>query len=153
MKPAITSFSGQYSFLSNFYLQRILYDGNWFPSVEHAFQSMKMLPAERVNSNINFRAFQSPSVTPGQAKRLGRKVTMRADWDEIRQIVMETLVSKKFDYMDLRALLIETSPAELIEGNTWNDTFWGVCNGVGENHLGKILMKRRDEIILSHVFR
>ena len=42
--------------------------------------------------------------------------------------------------------LLETGNQELVEGNTWGDIFWGVCNGKGQNWLGKILMMVRDEI-------
>lgn len=73
-------------------------------------------------------------------------MSLRPDWEYIRVDVMTELVRKKFSQEPLRSQLIATGDAELIEGNWWNDTFWGVCNGVGENNLGKILMKVRDEI-------
>ena len=60
---------------------------------------------------------------------------------------MEDICRAKFTQNEeLKKKLIDTGDATLIEGNTWNDTFWGVCNGVGENNLGKILMKIREEL-------
>lgn len=58
---------------------------------------------------------------------------------------MEELLVIKFSGKDpfLTRALMATGNAELVEGNTWNDTFWGICNGTGENHLGKLLMKVR----------
>jgi len=58
---------------------------------------------------------------------------------------MLDLVRKKFENPLLRAMLLATEDAVLVEGNTWNDTFWGVCRGRGENWLGRILMQVREE--------
>ena len=84
--------------------------------------------------------------TAVEAKRAGKKLTMRDDWDAVKLEVMDTIVRDKF-YRNatLAKLLIQTAPAEIIEENNWGDTFWGVCNGVGDNNLGKILMKVRAE--------
>lgn len=80
------------------------------------------------------------------AKKLGKLVTIRPDWDEIKVEVMYEIVKAKFHYNpDLREMLLATEDAELIEGNWWGDTFWGVCKGQGLNNLGKILMRVRDE--------
>ena len=60
---------------------------------------------------------------------------------------MFDLVLEKFKQNpELKQKLLETGNQELIEGNTWNDTFWGVCNGQGQNWLGKILMLARSEL-------
>jgi ribA/ribD-fused uncharacterized protein len=108
-------------------------------TVEHAYQAAKTfdLDERRVIRKVN---------TPGEAKRLGKKVTMRQDWDLVKLKTMEFLLRQKFSYEHLRDALIATGDAELIEGNTWGDTYWGVCNGVGENHLGKLLMTIRTDI-------
>ena len=83
-------------------------------------------------------------MTPGQAKRAGNKLVLRPDWEQIKIIVMTDLCRIKFQDPHMRKLLLDTGDAELIEGNWWNDTFWGVCNGIGQNHLGKILMAIRN---------
>ena len=76
----------------------------------------------------------------------GRKVTLRPDWEEIKLEAMREVVHVKFLAPDLRRYLLNTGDATLIEGNYWNDTFWGMCRGIGENHLGRILMAEREAI-------
>jgi ribA/ribD-fused uncharacterized protein len=84
---------------------------------------------------------------PRVAKTLGRCVELRPDWEDIKLDVMKLFVTKKFtESTDLRTRLIATGDAELIEGNPWRDQFWGVYTGIGENHLGKILMQVRAAI-------
>jgi ribA/ribD-fused uncharacterized protein len=138
----ISMFDGtEYEWLSNFYPCLVENDGVLYTTTEHAYQAAKtLIPAQRV-------AIQA-AVTPGEAKRLGQRVTLRLDWEEIKQGVMYTLLKKKFgpSHPLLRAKLIATGDAHLIEGNWWNDTYWGVCDGVGTNHLGRLLMRVRDEI-------
>ena len=137
----ITSFRSQYAFLSNFYPCRVLLDGVTYGSVEHAFQAAKTVnPVER-------ERIQRCS-TPGAAKRLGRKLTLRPGWDLIKLEVMENLVRQKFtQHPRLRELLLRTDSRPLVEQNTWGDRFWGLYHGVGENHLGRILMKVRAELL------
>jgi ribA/ribD-fused uncharacterized protein len=136
----IEHFNGEYGFLSNFYTAEVVYEGIEYKSVEHAYQAAKSLdPAER-----NEVAMAS---TAGIAKKLGKHVTKRDDWDEIKLAVMFDLVMQKFkNHADLREKLIATGDQELVEGNWWGDRFWGVCKGTGENHLGKILMRVREEV-------
>jgi len=59
---------------------------------------------------------------------------------------MTDLVRQKFSNPQLAKQLLDTKDFELIEGNTWGDTFWGVCSGKGQNNLGKILMQIRNEL-------
>lgn len=135
----IDKFSDKYDFLSNFYPCLIKYEGITYPSVEHYFQAMKTIDA-------NKRIEISKCLTPGDAKRLGRKVNLRADWEYIKPQVMKKALRIKFSDPYLAQKLIDTGDNELIEGNWWGDTYWGVCNGVGQNHLGKLLMQIRNEI-------
>lgn len=136
----ITSFRNHYAFLSNFYPCRVLLDGIAYGSVEHAFQAAKTLDrAERER----IRQLASP----GDAKRAGRRLTLRPDWDQVKLQVMKQLVWQKFTDPALRDRLLQTHPCPLIEENTWGDRFWGVCGGVGENHLGRILMEVRAELL------
>lgn len=137
----IDSFSGFYHFLSNFYICEIEYKGLTFSSVEAAFQAEKCLNEE------DKRKFTA--LSPFEAKRLGRRIKMRSDWDypiNYRLQVMEDLLRIKFSEPYLQKELLATGDAELIECNTWNDCYWGVCKGRGENHLGKLLMKIRNEV-------
>jgi ribA/ribD-fused uncharacterized protein len=138
-RPAITSFSGEYRWLSNFYRCNVILDDIIYPSVEHAYQAAKTL-------NLRDRELIRRKPTAGMAKRYGKIVVMRPDWNDVRLAIMEDLVRQKFLTSSMERLLLSTGDAELIEGNYWGDTFWGVCRGVGENHLGKILMKIREEL-------
>lgn len=134
----IDKFDGKYDFLSNFYECNIPFAGYNFTSSEAAFQAMKTRdPDERE---------QFENLGPGAAKRLGRKVNLRSDWEKVKDDIMYLIVSEKFFlHKDLREKLLATGEEELVEGNYWNDTYWGVCNGVGQNKLGKILMRVREE--------
>lgn len=139
MNQVIDSFSGEWRPLSNFWYAPVVYDGVTYPTNEHAFQAAKTLyTAQR--ERIQY------AESPGEAKRLGRQVTLRPDWEEIKIEVMTDLNRQKYRDNDFRNLLLSTGDASLIEGNHWGDTFWGVCNGVGKNYLGKILMSIRDEL-------
>ena len=139
--PPINAFSGKFAFLSNFYPSPITFEGAVYPTVEHAFQAAKALtPAERLPVLM--------ADTPGKAKRLGRKLVLRPNWDQLRIGVMHELLCLKFCPGSLLSTqLLGTGDAELVEGNTWNDHFWGVCKDSGENHLGKLLMEVRAELV------
>lgn len=106
----IDSFSGKYRFLSNFYPAPVEMYGVRYPTVEHAFQAAKSL-------DINERERIRLAATPGQAKRMGRTVTLRPDWDEFRLVAMKSLVERKFTDEELAERLLQTMPHELIEGN------------------------------------
>ena len=133
----IDSFHGEYAFLSNYYDSPIFYDGILYPTVEHAFQAAK-------TTVFIQRIIIANKKTPGQAKCAGRKVTLRDNCDDIKLYIMKELIILKFTNPKLKSALLNTKDAELIERNTWNDTYWGICNGIGENHLGKILMEVRE---------
>ena len=136
-KP-IDKFDGEYRWLSNFYPCYVSWEGLLFPTVEHAYQAAKSSDLEV------WKYFQG--VDAKQAKRKGKTTKIRPDWDASKLAVMEHLLRQKFSQNDFKQRLIETGDAELIEGNWWGDTFWGVCKGVGENHLGKLLMQIRAEL-------
>lgn len=140
-KPPITEFSGEHRWLSNFWMSPLEMYGWRFPSSEHAFQAAKSL--DRADWIII-----GTLSTPGQAKRYGKRfIQLRPDWEGIKVDAMGSILEAKFQNPDLRARLIATGDAELIEGNHWGDTFWGVCKGVGQNHLGKLLMELRQSLL------
>ena len=140
----ITSFREGFAFLSNFFAHPVTLDGETYPTAEHAFQALKTLhPAERL------KVRETP--TPYGVKRLGKRVTLREDWDSLRFEVMERVVRAKFSDPGLAARLRETGNRELIEGNNWQDTTWGCVRArdggwKGQNRLGKTLMKVRAEL-------
>ena len=134
----IEGFFGKHRFLSNFHLESVVYKGIKYPTNEHAYQAAKSLDPI-VREEI------SKIVSPRDARRAGQKVKCREDFDEIKISVMEEINRIKFQVPYLAKLLKETGDAYLEETNWWKDVFWGVCDGVGQNNLGKILMKIRDE--------
>lgn len=136
----IDSFTGEYAFLSNFYNRPVLYNDKFYTTSEHAYQAAKTdIPSEML--------FVEQQETPGKAKRAGKYVHLRHGWEDIKLQVMYDIVKSKFSRSPiLKILLIYTGDVILEEGNTWGDVFWGTCNGVGENHLGKILMRVREEL-------
>ena len=136
----IAFFAGKYRFLSNFYDAETEFEGVVYPTTEHAFQAAKsLLPGDR--------EVVRAAATPAEAKRLGRKVKLRPDWEEVKYEVMLTCLRSKFKRGDLRARLVATWKEPLEEGNTWGDRVWGVVHGVGQNLLGKALMQVRSEIV------
>jgi ribA/ribD-fused uncharacterized protein len=137
----IESFSGDFRFLSNFWPCTINFEGLIFPSVEHAYQAAKTL-------DLNTREEIRIAKTPGIAKKLGKKVELRKDWNLVKISVMKTCLLQKFSDETLKFKLLKTTPLYLEEGNNWGDVFWGICNGVGENNLGKLLMQIRDNFLI-----
>lgn len=140
MLSRIDKFVGEFRFLSNFYSSPIEYEGIVYPTVEHAYQAAK-------TENKDQREQIARAKTPGRAKCLGRGVHIRHNWDSIKLDVMRELVLKKFKvHPNLRKKLLNTGDAGLVEGNTWNDQFWGVYKGKGKNWLGRILVETREKI-------
>ena len=136
----IVDFSGEHSFLSNYWPSPIRWEGDDYPTVEHAYQAAKCLdPVARGGIR--------DAPTPGDARRLGREVSLRPGWQRQRFHVMRQLLEVKFTSdPELRAKLLATEGAVLVEGNTWGDTYWGTCNGRGANHLGRLLMDLREQL-------
>lgn len=135
----ISSFTGDYRWLSNFWPVIVRLDGDEYPSVEHAYQAAKTLDREAR------KRFQSIMVKAGDAKRMGRKLVLRPDWNARKMEIMLYLLRQKFEQEPLRTKLLATKDHDLVEGNHWHDYYWGVCNGKGQNHLGKLLMRVRTE--------
>lgn len=135
MPKAIDSFydreTGVHTFLSNFFWH------GW--TVEHHYQAAKTDDPRWASKILIAR-------TPGMAKKLGRQCPMRKTWEDEKDTVMLTLLRLKFSATDLAEQLLDTGDAELIEGNDWGDTYWGVCNGKGKNMLGKLLMEVRETL-------
>lgn len=133
------AFIGDLFFLSNYYMCSVKYEGIVYPSSEHAFAAAKTL-------DVPSRKRISTLLSPGMAKRAGRALKLRPRWDEIRVEIMRNILRCKFEQnLHLKEKLLNTFPDYLEETNDWNDTFWGVCNGVGENNLGNLLMELRAE--------
>lgn len=139
----VEEFQGEYRWLSNFWV----YDTVRGLSVEHHYQAAK---ATNYEDYLRIMAAENAY----EAKQLGKPIdkggilVVRSDWNDVRLILMEQFTREKYATNNvLKQKLLNTKGMLLIEGNKWGDTFWGVCNGVGENNLGKIIMKVRDEFL------
>ncbi len=134
----INGFKGEHRWLSNF----IGIDGE--PTVEHLYQAAKMTNEKDRNTIL-------AAGSPGAAKRLAKDLPIRHDWSSIKLTIMEQLLIGKFTKEPFKSLLLSTSGVYLEETNEWGDTFWGVCNGVGENNLGILLMRIRDTFLSLNI--
>lgn len=145
----IGKFEGKYKFLSNFYPCKIIYEGIEYPSTEHAYQAAKTL-------NREHRQMIAELPTPGKAKKAGRVVDIREDWNDVKFQVMYDICKLKFIQPEFKQRLLETGDAYLIEGNWWHDNTWGICGckkcpGTGLNLLGKVLMQIRADIKMTQI--
>lgn len=137
----IKGFFGEYRWLSNFHGCVIYFDGIRFPSTENAYVYAKIQLHDEFYAVIDTLKTCSAS----DAKKIGKTIPIREDWDRIKFDVMSSIVFDKFYRHDeLRKQLLATGYKHLEETNHWGDTFWGVCDGKGQNKLGKIHMALRD---------
>lgn len=133
----INEFRGKYYFLSNFYEAPVTWNGLTYLNNEAAFQSAKTFSDRECFTNLD----------PSSAKKLGRKVQLRSDWENVKDDVMYEICKAKFSQnTELKKRLLSTGNENLEEGNTWGDKIWGTVHGIGENRLGKILMRIREEL-------
>lgn len=152
------TFSGEMAWASNFYDAPIVFDDTKhnlrdifkqfkfdtleYPSSEYLYQSLK-------TTNETDKEFVRTSTTNAMAKKNGRKIMSRMDWDYVKVDAMRLCLYLKFyQHPDLMVKLLETGNKPLIEYNDWNDTFWGICSRTneGENWLGRLLMDLRNHI-------
>ncbi len=135
----ITLFRGDYEFLRNPYPHPITALGVSGQSIEYVFQALKA-------TNEKDRNFILDAPYWGEAKKRGKHIKCREDWEEIKIFVMWQCLREKFKDPELRGKLLATGDAKLVEGNAWKDFYWGVCDGKGENWLGRLLMEVRHEV-------
>lgn len=154
----IYRFIGKYKSLSNFEPALVTYESMTYASVEHAFVASK-------SRDMKFRR-QIASMSgklAGQAKKWGRTVELRSDWEKVKLGIMQELLMEKFN-PEKKVLHIpnphyevlkNTADELLVEGNYWHDNFWGDCRCdkcmkiEGKNHLGLLLMKVREYYSLA----
>lgn len=136
----IDRFEGEHAFLSNFYEAHQYLNGITYPTNEHYYQAMKAI-------NPVDHAVIVHAVSASDAKKLGKKVKCRVDWEHVKIAVMLQGLQAKFTQnKELREQLMQTYPAILIEGNWWKDDFWGICTPDGQNWLGRLLMMVRSQL-------
>lgn len=141
---AVRRFAGNWAALSNFSPHPVHFEGHWYPSGEHAYAAAKTLDP---SGRETVRAASSPA----EAKRLGRRLTLRPGWNEsVRYTAMRTVLASKFQQQEPRDVLMRTGSMLLIEGNNWHDNTWGdctcgrpACSATGMNLLGWMLMETR----------
>lgn len=133
-------FRGKYDFLSNFYPSDVVMELNGktytFPNVECAFQAHKCL--DKAEEFLNLSGLQ--------AKRYGKKVPLRSDWEEIKDNVMYECLKSKFTGNPELLEKLKAVDEPISETNNWHDYYWGVCNGKGKNVLGILLERIKSEI-------
>lgn len=139
----ICNFTGENSFLSNFYWSNIEFEGEIYPTAEHLFQACK-------SKNGRMREWVRGAYSPQEAKNYGRNIELREDWESVKIDVMQIVITLKFLDDKLKAKLLETGNKKLEEGNYWHDNHWGNCtcprcySKPGKNQLGKTLMEVRE---------
>lgn len=138
-KDGIYGFKNEFRFLSNFWPSDVVFDRVTYPTVEHAYQASKTF-------NLDSRKVILACKSPGTAKRAGRLIKIRSDWEKVKVGLMKDFLTQKFSNVDLALLLLKTEQLYLEETNAWGDTFWGVCNGKGKNILGNLLMDIRTNL-------
>ena len=137
----IKEFQKEYRWLSNFIPVEIKLLGQIFPSVEHAYQSLK-------SDDPDWKEYCTLESNPAQIKRESKNVILRKDWDIVKDDIMWECQKQKYSQEPYRQKLIDTKNEQIQEGNYWGDTYWGVDlkTGKGENRLGKMIMKIRGEL-------
>jgi len=137
-------FWGSHAFLDNFYLHPVKYQGNWYPTSEHAFQAQKAIQDKAWWERI------AKADNPGQSKAYGQECPLRPDWEEVKDQIMFDIVWSRFHRCEyLMDRLMMTDGTYIEEGNTWGDKYWGTVNGEGKNMLGLILMVIRECVNLN----
>lgn len=144
----ITEFRGKWTKLSNYSIVSIWYKDHMYPSVEHAYQAAK-------STDPVIQQMVRNLATPNLAKKMGKEIQdnpliyhFRQDFHNVKIGIMYDLLVEKFKQEPERTLLLSSGTEKLVEGNWWGDKFWGQCPvGDGENHLGKLLMQIRKELI------
>lgn len=136
---SIREFKGAYRWLSNFTGCDIVLDGVTYRSVEHAYMSAK-------SDDPNWKKFCAETPSPAVVKKASRTIPLVENWNDKKLDVMKECLEQKFSKEPFKTLLKDTGNVELIEGNWWGDTFWGVNlnTGEGQNILGRMIMSIRD---------
>lgn len=146
MSKDINSFNGENKIYSNFYPVIVQFEGLNYATVEHAYVAAK-------STQFFFRKLIAtlPANKAGLAKKRGRDIRLRKDWNEVQIDIMNELLGQKFNQEPFRSKLIATGDAKFIEGNYWHDNHWGDCKCMscesieGQNWLGRLIMAIRSD--------
>jgi ribA/ribD-fused uncharacterized protein len=134
----INSFTGEYSWLSNFEPVEIEFNGIKYPSVEHAYMSAK-------SGDPQWKKLCAIIPSAGKIKRASREVDLVPNWEEVKVSVMWECIVQKFSQQPFKGRLLATGFETLIEGNNHKDEYWGVSlkTHMGRNMLGGLIMHYR----------
>ena len=136
----ISEFRGRWTKFSNYSIGSVWYKDKMYPSAEHAYQAQKSTDPIKQQWIRN-------AATPNESKKRARTVELRSDWEIVKIDIMEEILREKFSQEPERSILLSSGNEDLVEGNWWGDKFWGQCPvGDGQNWLGKLLMKIRNEM-------
>lgn len=137
----INLFKNEYSWLSNFAPCKIILEDIEYNSVEHAYMSAK-------NDDIKWKIFCQLTNSPGEVKKKSKNIELIKNWELIKVKIMQECIDQKYNQEPYKTLLLNTNNEELIEGNWWNDTFWGINlkTNKGQNMLGKLIMEKRNQL-------
>lgn len=131
---------GKFRALSNFHEEPLIVDGLKFRWSEAAYMAEKTFLAKE---KLAIMACD----TPAKAKRLGQKLTLRSDWEDVKESKMLKVLRAKFQQSaHCREVLLSTGDKYIEETNWWGDNYWGKCDAHGLNILGKLLMQIREEL-------
>lgn len=137
----------EHRFLSNFHIAPIVHNGIVYQTTEHFYQAQKAIDDDDLfHLIVNCDG-------PKEAKRLGAQVKIdKQRWEAIKDVIMLKALRLKFSqHDDLAEKLLATANVRLIEWAPWGDTYWGVDkNYQGQNKLGKLLMKVREELRVQY---
>ncbi len=160
MPQVIDSFTGQYAALSLIHRCGFFFEGDEYHSAAAAIEAAKILNRPDRISFIGWNC------KPWKVRTMGKGISaywIRPDWKIAEEPVMLEIQRSKFSWPDMRKVLLSTEDAELIYGNVCHDNIWGVCKcrtvppaqrkygigarctGAGDNRLGRILMRVREE--------
>ena len=136
-------FVGKLAYLSNMYpvririnIQSIPYE---FSCLESAFQALKSTNPEVHKAMESLNGYD--------AKAMSKHITVRSDWNEKKLQFMDKLLFVKFENAVLKEKLINEPVENIVEHNTWGDTFYGKYNGVGLDHLGRLLREHKQRLM------
>lgn len=139
----LIAFRGPYRFLSNDSWCTVTWKGVEYPSVTHAFQCAQTFDKAKQEEIKKTKRFT-------RVRRIGKTALQRPGWEKIQLAVLESLLRQKFAQPKFRQVLLSTKDYKLINGDHRGETYWGMiyhCHKwLGENHLGKLLMKIREDI-------
>lgn len=140
----INDLTKNYFYLCNFYMRPMTFNGLNYSNAEAAYQAQKCLYDEDKMLFVEGGDFSSPR----EAQKRGQQIAIVDNWDDKRVEVMYEVIAEKFlQNPDLAERLIQTNGQLITEGDRFSDTFWGLTEDGGENHLGNILMYIRDNVL------